>query len=124
MLAQEASRRDLAQQEAERLKGLVERKAISQKEADQAASSVQQSAAAVQIARARVRQAELNLSYTNVTAPIGGVTGRALRRLEHAYRHRGRRGVLGGLFFLLPGPAVVAGREHNAHDEDEELHFW
>jgi len=79
VLAQEASRRDLAQQEAERLKGLVERKAISQKEADQAASSLQQSAAAVQIARARVRQAELNLSYTEVNAPIGGITGRAMQ---------------------------------------------
>ena len=79
VLAQEASRSDLAQQEAERLKGLVERRAISQKEADQAASSVQQSAAAVQIARARVRQAELNLSYTEVNAPIAGITGRALQ---------------------------------------------
>ena len=79
VLAQEASRRDLAQQEAERLKGLVERRAISQKEADQAASSLQQTAAAVQIARARVRQAELNLSYTEVNAPIGGITGRALQ---------------------------------------------
>jgi membrane fusion protein (multidrug efflux system) len=79
VLAQEASRRDLAQQDAERLKGLVERKAISQKEADQAASSLQQSAAAVQIARARLRQAELNLSYTEVNAPIGGVTGRAMQ---------------------------------------------
>jgi len=79
VLAQEASRRDLAQQEAERLKGLVERRAISQKEADQAASSLQQSAAAVQIARARVRQAELNLSYTEVNAPIAGITGRAIQ---------------------------------------------
>jgi membrane fusion protein, multidrug efflux system len=79
VLAQEAARRDLAQQEAERLKGLVERRAISQKEADQAASSLQQTAAAVQIARARVRQAELNLSYTEVNAPIGGITGRAMQ---------------------------------------------
>jgi membrane fusion protein (multidrug efflux system) len=29
------------------------------------------------VARARVRQAELNLSYTTVSAPIGGITGRA-----------------------------------------------
>ena len=33
----------------------------------------------MQIARARVRQAELNLSYTEVNAPIGGITGRALQ---------------------------------------------
>jgi membrane fusion protein (multidrug efflux system) len=78
-LAQEMARRDLARQEMERLKGLVERRAISQKEADQAAASAQQSAAAVQVAQARVRQAELNLSYTTVNAPIGGITGRALQ---------------------------------------------
>jgi membrane fusion protein (multidrug efflux system) len=79
VLAQESARRDLAQQENQRLKSLVDRRAISQKEADQAASSLQTSAAAVQIARARVRQAELNLSYTEVDAPIAGITGRALQ---------------------------------------------
>jgi len=78
-LAQERARLELAQQETERLKGLADRRAISQKEADQAASSARQSAAAVQMAEARVRQAELNLSYTNVNAPIGGITGRALQ---------------------------------------------
>ncbi len=76
-LAQESARQELAQQEFDRLKGLVDRRAISQKEADQAASTLRQSAAAVQMAKARVRQSELNLSYTAVDAPIGGVTGRA-----------------------------------------------
>jgi membrane fusion protein (multidrug efflux system) len=78
-LAQETARGELAEQEMQRLKGLADRRAISQKEADQAASSVRQSAAAVQMAQARLRQAELNLSYTTVNAPIGGITGRALQ---------------------------------------------
>jgi membrane fusion protein (multidrug efflux system) len=78
-LAQERARQDLAQQELARLKGLADRRAISQKEADQAASNARQSAAALQMAQARLRQAELNLSYTTVTAPIEGVTGRALQ---------------------------------------------
>ncbi len=76
-LEQEIARDQLAQAEYERLKGLADRRAISQKEADQAASTARQSRAAVEVARARVRQAELNLSYTTVTAPIGGITGRA-----------------------------------------------
>ena len=80
-LAQERSREELAQKEAERLKLLVDRRAISQKEADQAISAVSQSSAAVQVARARVRQAELNLSYTTVAAPIDGITGRALQSI-------------------------------------------
>lgn len=78
-LKQEQARQALAQQELARLKALVDRRAISQREADQAASAQQQSAAAVQLAEARVRQAQLNLSYTTVEAPIGGITGRALQ---------------------------------------------
>jgi membrane fusion protein, multidrug efflux system len=81
VLAEALARGELSQQEHERLKRLADRRAISQKEADQAASAVRQSSAAVQVAQARVRQAELNLSYTNVSAPIGGVTGRALQSI-------------------------------------------
>src|SRR6478609_7471116 len=79
--AEALARDELSQQEHERLKRLADRRAISQKEADQAASAARQSSATVQVAQARVRQAELNLSYTNVTAPIGGVTGRALQSI-------------------------------------------
>ena len=81
VLAQETSRNALARQELERLKGLADRRAISQKEADQAEAAAQQSVALVQIAEARVRQAELNLSYTAVDAPIGGITGRAMQSI-------------------------------------------
>jgi membrane fusion protein (multidrug efflux system) len=81
VLAQEQSRNALAKQELERLKGLADRRAISQKEADQAEAAAQQSVAQVQIAEARVRQAELNLSYTSVDAPIGGITGRAMQSI-------------------------------------------
>jgi membrane fusion protein (multidrug efflux system) len=80
-LAEIRAREELARQEHERLKGLADRRAISQKEADQAASAVRQAQAARQVAAARVRQAELNLSYTRVTAPIDGITGRALQSI-------------------------------------------
>jgi membrane fusion protein (multidrug efflux system) len=76
-LEQEIARNQLAQAEYDRLKGLADRRAISQKESDQAASAARQAQAAVAVARARVRQAELNLSYTTVSAPIDGITGRA-----------------------------------------------
>ena len=80
-LAQEKARYALAQQDFERLKALADRRAISQREADQAASALQQEAAAVQLAQARVRQSELNLSYTTVEAPIAGITGRAMQSI-------------------------------------------
>lgn len=78
-LAQERARREQTQREATRLKQLAEQRAISQKEFDDATSASKLSEAGVQVAEARVREAELNLSYTLVKAPVSGVTGRLLR---------------------------------------------
>ncbi|HUQ74907.1 MAG TPA: efflux RND transporter periplasmic adaptor subunit [Burkholderiales bacterium] len=96
-LSQEIAREDLAKKESERLKTLADRRAISQKEADQAASAVSQSSAGVQVARARVRQAELNLSYTTVNAPIGGITGRAMQSIGSLVSPTGESAVLTSL---------------------------
>jgi membrane fusion protein (multidrug efflux system) len=76
-LSQSEANLEMAQREAARLKPLVEQKAVSQKDYDTALTTQQTSEAAVMSAQATVREAELNLSYTNVTAPITGVTGRA-----------------------------------------------
>ena len=70
---------DQARREADRLAGLLASAAVSKRVAEEAATAYQvcdrcSSAAA----RAAVREAELNLSYTSVVAPIAGVTGRAL----------------------------------------------
>lgn len=78
-LALDKANLEKAQREAARLKPLAEQKAISQKEYDDASTALQASEASVMASAARVRDAELNLSYTSVTAPISGVTGRALR---------------------------------------------
>ena len=66
-----------AQREAKRLAPLVEEKAVSQKELDDANTNLQTAQADMLAAKAKVRDAELNLSYTEVTAPISGVTDRA-----------------------------------------------
>lgn len=81
--ALEQTRADLAQaeREAARLKPLVEEKAVSRKEYDDATTTLQTAQAAVVAGEARVRDAELNLSYTDVIAPISGVTGRAQHSL-------------------------------------------
>lgn len=78
-LALDKANLEKAQREAARLKPLVEQKAISQKEYDDASTALQTSEASAMANAARVRDAELNLSYTSVTAPITGVTGRSLR---------------------------------------------
>ena len=64
--------------EAARLKALLAQQAISQREYDTASSDNAVAQAAVQAAQATLRQAELNLSWSTVTAPVAGVTGRAV----------------------------------------------
>jgi len=78
-LDQEKARNEQSRRESGRLKQLVAERAISQKEFDDATSTLKQSEATVASAEAKLREAELNLSYTTVTAPIAGVTGRAQR---------------------------------------------
>ena len=71
-LSEARAKSDQASREMKRLKGLIESKAISQKEYDDAASNNA-------IAQAALHQAELNLAWTTVTAPVAGTTGRAAK---------------------------------------------
>jgi membrane fusion protein (multidrug efflux system) len=78
-LNQDRAKLEQAQRENTRLQPLVAKKAISQRDADDSATNMKQAEAAVLSTEARVRDAELNLSYTDVAAPIAGVTGRSQR---------------------------------------------
>ncbi|WP_334159000.1 efflux RND transporter periplasmic adaptor subunit [Oryzomicrobium sp.] len=71
-LADAKAKADQAAREEARLKGLIGQQAVSQKEYDDAASNHA-------IAQANLRQAQLNLSWTTVTAPVAGVSGRAVK---------------------------------------------
>jgi membrane fusion protein (multidrug efflux system) len=76
-LEQSKANLEKAQREAKRLTPLVTEKAVSQKDLDDANTNLQTAQAAVLAGEAQVRDAQLNLSYTTVTAPITGVTDRA-----------------------------------------------
>jgi membrane fusion protein (multidrug efflux system) len=69
----------MASRNAMRLKPLWEAKAVSQKDFDDAVSSEQVAKANLKSAQAAVTEAELNLAYTRVEAPISGITSRALK---------------------------------------------
>jgi membrane fusion protein (multidrug efflux system) len=58
-----------------RLRPLVERNAVSRQDLDHAVASQQAAQGQVNAARANLRTAELNLSYTRVTSPITGLAG-------------------------------------------------
>lgn len=68
-----------AEREYNRLKPLIEAKAISQKEWDGAASSFDIAKAQFKQAQAQYASAKVELGYTFITAPISGVIGRALK---------------------------------------------
>ncbi|MEQ1603223.1 MAG: efflux RND transporter periplasmic adaptor subunit, partial [Methylophilaceae bacterium] len=74
--AQQKARIEQTEREAKRLQGLLATQSISQREYDNAASDAAVAKASLQQAEASIREAELNLSYTTVKAPVGGVSGR------------------------------------------------
>jgi RND family efflux transporter MFP subunit len=67
----------LARSERERANRLIEKRAISQEEFDERISGNEQAAANVAAAEAAVDAAALDLSFTQVRAPISGLVGRA-----------------------------------------------
>jgi membrane fusion protein, multidrug efflux system len=66
-----------ARSRAERLKSLVEIRAVGQQDYDDAAATLLKAEATVQAARAAVESAQINLSYTPLKAPISGRTGKS-----------------------------------------------
>lgn len=78
-VAQAEARAEQARRENARLAALVADRAISQREADDAASTAKTAEAALLAARAQLREAQLNLGYAEVSAPVTGVAQRAQR---------------------------------------------
>ena len=67
-----------AKRESARLKPVIEARAASQKELDDAVSAQQVAEAEVKSIRARLNEAKLNLDYTRVESPIAGIASRAV----------------------------------------------
>jgi len=77
VLEQAKTRETLAQQELDRAKQLVNTQAISREELDARTSGVTEAQAAIRAASAALRNAQLNLDWATVRAPISGRVGRA-----------------------------------------------
>ncbi|MEH8018961.1 efflux RND transporter periplasmic adaptor subunit [Rheinheimera muenzenbergensis] len=67
-----------ARLKADRFKGLLGSKAVSQQDYDDAQASLMQAEAAVASSAAAVQSAQINLDYTEISAPISGQIGRSL----------------------------------------------
>jgi membrane fusion protein (multidrug efflux system) len=77
--AQEQARAEQATSEAKRQAALLSQNAASAKEAGDAQLLADSANAAKEVATAKVKSAELDLSYCEVRAPIDGYAGRLLR---------------------------------------------
>jgi len=76
-LAQSQAQATAARLKADRYKGLVETGAVSKQDNDDAQAAAAQTAAAVQVQKAALDNARINLNYTRVTAPISGRIGKS-----------------------------------------------
>ncbi len=83
------------EREAARLKKLFSQQAVSRKEFDDATSLNE-------IAQATLKTAKLNLAWTTVTAPVDGVSGRALRSEGHLITSTGDAGWLTSIYQVDP----------------------
>ncbi|HRD78806.1 MAG TPA: efflux RND transporter periplasmic adaptor subunit, partial [Hyphomicrobiaceae bacterium] len=72
------TRAENAGRDVERGRPLVERKIMSEKVFDDRANAHREAEAQVKVATARMKIAELDLSFTRITAPVAGRIGRAL----------------------------------------------
>jgi membrane fusion protein (multidrug efflux system) len=76
-LAEQQARLWTAQANLKRIKPLAEANAVSKKDLDDAMGRVNAAAAAVEMAKAEVETAQLNLGYTTIKAPVTGVSSYA-----------------------------------------------
>jgi membrane fusion protein, multidrug efflux system len=78
-LGQQDARLANARQTLERMQDLSEKKVVSRQDLDDATNSERGAAAAVEAAKAKVAEAELNLGYTTIRAPITGLSSSATK---------------------------------------------
>ncbi len=83
-LAQQLARQETAEAHLARIRPLAEQNAVAQKELDDALGNFRSTSASVEAARAKVVQAELDLSYTTIHTPVTGLSSYSLQQ-EGAY---------------------------------------
>ena len=79
-LQAQQARHTTAAANLKRVKPLTEQNALSQADLDRATGEFDASKAAVHSAQAKVQEAELNLGYTTIRAPVTGFASRSLQR--------------------------------------------
>ncbi|WP_043648549.1 efflux RND transporter periplasmic adaptor subunit [Chitinilyticum litopenaei] len=94
VLAQEQAKLAKAVADRDRIIPLFKENAVSRKDHDDAIAAYNAAIASNQSAQARVKEAELNLGYTKVTAPISGMTSKVAQSEGSLISASGESGLL------------------------------
>jgi len=76
-MAQERAKVTQARRQLDRARALNKQQIVTRREYDDAVAAARTSEAALEVAQARVDEAELNLSYTSINAPIAGISSQS-----------------------------------------------
>ena len=93
-LAQEQARLNKARADKDRVIPLFKRQVVSRKDYDDTIANYEAAIASHQAAQAMVKEAELNLSYTRVTAPINGMASKSSQSEGSLISTSGENGLL------------------------------
>ena len=93
-LAQVQAALNKAKADRDRMVPLYAKSVVSRRDYDDTIAAYDAAAANMQSARARLKEAELNLDYTRVTAPIAGVTSRGVQSEGSLINASGESGLL------------------------------
>jgi membrane fusion protein, multidrug efflux system len=92
-LGVEEARLANARQTLGRVQGLSEKSVVSRQALDEAVNTEREAAAAILVAKAKVAEAELNLSYTTIRTPITGLSSFATKH-DGSYIGQGENSML------------------------------
>lgn len=101
-LAQAQAEVKRTQRSYQRMKTLRAQEAVSQQDYDNALSAYETAKADVQVAEAGVNDAQINLGYTRVTAPISGIAGKENQTVGSLISPQGDSGLLTTLVQIDP----------------------
>lgn len=120
-LRQQEAALDRAKADLERIEPLFKENAVSRKDYDDARAGLDSASAGVDSARGKVREAEINLGYTTVTAPIAGVASKEAKSEGSLVSSSGDAGLLTVISQLDPIYVNFSYSESERLRYDEDL---
>lgn len=101
-VAQAESEARRAEHDYQRVKKLYATGAVSQKQHDDTLSAYERAAASVKMAQESLREAEINLGYTEVRAPISGIVRKEAQSVGNLVSVAGESGLLTSMVQVNP----------------------